>query len=351
MEVTHSDLARTALATIFLVVVVCGISGQLGVVLQVSSSLEVSYVDPEGDSFGPGSYNYSVTYSRVYRPEYFDLRRFSVRLEGETLKLFLSFTKVDNPLRSPLGFSPQVAHVYVAGKCENRRTDTHGLNVRLRAIDAWCISVVVAPNLGDYMSRVVFSDGKFQVIDSIYVSDNTIVVEIPASLIAREIDSDPATWRYLVAVSAYDPSAQDRLIRIGAEGSDAPVIYFGADQSILELIPKVLDILAETPEDQYFMLGTYSVIHGDIATVAAYPYAENTLLPSKPLIETMTIATTSIITETYVKAYYLPGVTNTVTSYVQVPKYGVELYSLAATSVILIVILAVILRKKGFPGK
>ncbi|MEM4549900.1 MAG: hypothetical protein QXG82_00480, partial [Sulfolobales archaeon] len=83
----------------------------------------------------------------------------------------------------------------------------------------------------------------------------------------------------------------------------------------------------------------------------AYPYVKGTLLPYKPIVEVITVTTTRAVTETYVRAYYLPGVTTTVVEYVQVPKYGLELYSLAIISAILVVILAAILSKGRFLSK
>ncbi|MEM3983947.1 MAG: glucodextranase DOMON-like domain-containing protein [Sulfolobales archaeon] len=317
------------------------------------SSLEVSYEDPENDSYGPGDYVYNPAYHETYRAEYFDLRSFSAKLDGDLIKLTLRFTNVSNPLQSPLGFSPQVVHVYIVGACDSGRTDTLGLNVRLRAIDAWCACIVIAPNIGDYVSRVVYRDGRTQALDRIYALNNSIIAEIPTTLIAEAVNNVNITaWRYFIAVSAYDPSSTDGLIRIGAAGSDAPIIYNKtADKLNLSYMPRVLDILAESVEDQLLMLSTYSATHGDIATVAAYPYVKGTLLPYKPIVEVITVTTTRAVTETYVRAYYLPGVTTTVVEYVQVPKYGLELYSLAIISAILVVILAAILSKGRFLSK
>ncbi|MCS7098905.1 MAG: hypothetical protein NZ925_00980 [Sulfolobales archaeon] len=279
------------------------------------------------------------------------MRNFSNKIEGDFFKILLGFTRIANPLKSPLGFSPQVVHVYIVGSCRSNRTETLGINVSLRAVDACCACVVVAPNLGNYVSRLVFAGGESLVLDKLYAVNNTIVAEVPARRVLEVVGGDVATWRYLVAVSAYDPASPDELIRIGVEKSDTPVVHAGANEESVRFLPRVLDILAKTTEDQYRMLSTFSPRHGDIATVGAYPYAENILLPAEPLVETLTVVTTSIATETYVRAYYLPGVTTTVTDYVQVPKYGLEPYLLAAISVTLLVILAFVLRKKEFSGK
>lgn len=342
VRVSSTIYARAALAVLLLVMMVLGLGSQLESVL-ATEELKVEYYDPEGDSRGPGDYVYNTAFHNIYRPEYFDLRKFSVRLRGDFLELVLSFINVSNPLRSPLGFSPQVVHVYIVGKCESRRIDTLGLNVRLRAVDAWCVSIIIAPNLGGYVSRVVYVDGRTQAIDRVYAKNNTIVAEIPAGVLAGVIEKNISAWRYFVAVSAYDSHSEDGLVRISAK-ENAPIIFNRTEAGGLEFLPRVLDVLAKTVEDQFSMLNTYSAVHGDIAAVAAYPYAENTVLPYKPLIETAT--TTRVVTETYVKAYYLPGVTTTIVEYVQVPKYGVELYSLALVSVVLVVILAAILSKK-----
>ncbi|MEM2307872.1 MAG: glucodextranase DOMON-like domain-containing protein [Sulfolobales archaeon] len=353
VRVADNVYVKSVFAVLLFAMMLLSICDCFKLAFAVSGSSEVSYEDPDNDSYGPGDYVYSSAFYDAYRAEYFDLRRFSAKLDGGIIKLTLSFTNLSNPLRSPLGFSPQIVHVYIVGACDNGRTDTLGLNVRLRAIDAWCACVVVAPNLGDYVSSVVYVDGRTQAVDRVYVLNNSIVVEIPTTIIAEAVDNINVTaWRYFIAVSAYDPSSRDKLVRIGAIGSDAPVIYNKTvDELNLRYIPRVLDILAESIEDQLLTLNTYSTTHGDIATVAAYPYVKGTVLPSKPVIEVVTITTTRAITETYVKAYYLPGVTTTVTEYVQVPKYGVELYSLALISVALVVILAATLSKRKFLSK
>ncbi|MEM4922170.1 MAG: glucodextranase DOMON-like domain-containing protein [Sulfolobales archaeon] len=350
MGVTNAMCAKSVFAVFLFMILLLGVRSLFGLVFATSESpLEVSYEDPEGDSYGPGNYIYNPALHDIYRAEYFDLRRFSAKLYGDLIKLTLTFTNVSNPLRSPLGFSPQIVHVYIVGACDSGRTDTLGLNVRLRAIDAWCVCIVVAPNIGDYVSRVVYRDGRTQVLNRIYVSNNSIVAEVPIALIAETVNNINVTaWRYFIAVSAYDPSSTDGLIRIGVVGSDAPLIYNKtADELSLRYLPRILDILAESAEDQLLMLNTYSAVHGDIATVAAYPYVKGTLLPYKPTVEIITVTTTKTITETYVKAYYLPGVTTTVLEYVQVPKYGLELYSLAIISIVLVIILAAILSKRS----
>lgn len=341
--------AGTAFAVSLVLLILLGLNTGLSPLLVAFSPSEASYDDPEGDSYGPGDYVYSTIFHDVYKAEYFDLKKFSIKLEGNFLRIALSLTNVSNPLQSPLGFSPQIIHVYIVGNCENGRIDTLGLNVRLRAVDAWCVCVVIAPNLSDQRPRVVRADGIAQTVDRIYVTDSTIVAEIPFTAFAGAIDTDMRAWRYFVAVSAYDPLSEDKLVRIAFKESDAPVVYNKTDERNLRFLPRVLDVLAKTSEDQFYMLNTYSATHGDIAIVVAYPYAENTTLPYRPLVETMAITTTRVVTETHVKAYYLPGMTTTVVEYVQVPKYGVELYSLALISVALVIILAVILSKGGRP--
>ncbi|MCX8184911.1 MAG: glucodextranase DOMON-like domain-containing protein [Sulfolobales archaeon] len=350
MAVYVNSLPKAIAVLLLFTIAAANIAGLLEFVSGASSPSKISYIDPEGDQYGPGGYKYRAV-SDTYRAEYFDLRSFSIEVVGGVVKISLGFTKVANPLNSPLGFSPQIAHIYIVGNCSSSKTETLGLNVRLRAVDAWCACVIVAPNLGGYLSKLVLAGGESIALDRLYVVNNTIVAEVPAVVIFESVGYNVATWRYLVAISAYDESSPDRLIRVGVEGEDTPIVYTGVSREDIRFLPRVLDILVETIEDQRYILSTFSARHGDIATVSAYPYAENTLLPLAPAVETSTVVTTSIVTETYAKIYYLPGATATVTNYVQVPKYGLELYILALTSVILLVVLAVVLSKKGFGGK
>lgn len=345
MNLSWMNVVRsTAVALLIATAVLLGSVPPFGPVFS-SAGFTVSYADPGGDAFGPGNYSYSTAFSDAYRAEYFDLRNFSVQLESDILRVSVSFTEIANPYESPLGFSPQVIHVYITGECDLRRTDTLGLNVKLRAVDAWCVAIIIAPNLGNQTPRVVFSDGRIEEIYRVYVSGNTIAAELPAELITGNVGGDPTKWRYFVAVSAYDPHSPDGLIRISSRDSETPVFYKNADLLTLKLLPRLLDMLAETADDQYSMLKNFSPTHGDVATVAAYPYAEGLLLPPMPSIEIFTYTVTKFMTETYIKVYTISGATATTTAYVQVPKYGLELYALAFMSAFLVVVLAAVLRK------
>lgn len=315
-------------------------------VLLATSSSKVVYTDPRGDAFGPGAYVFNPSLVENYKADYFDLTSFSVEINGSVIKFSIGLAALANPLNSPLGFSPQVVHIYIAGECGTKRSDTLGLNIRLRSVDSWCACVVVAPNLGNYISRIVLANGAEMMLKKIYVAgNNTIVVEIPSEQLLDVIEDSIEKWRFFVAVTAYDPKSPDGLITVGLPGSNASVIYNGTKLPNPALLPRVLDILASTTEDQYAMLSAYPLLRGDIATVAAYPYLEGLLLPFEFATRTEFATKTSFTTVTYLKVYEVPGVTATTTQYVQVPKYGMELYVLALVCVALVVILAYILRK------
>ncbi len=352
MESIGGKSLRSLLLALFLLAAVAsGSSSTSWSTSTTAGPLAVNFADPEGDPYGPGNYDYSSVFADAYRAEYFDLTGFSVRLEGDNVRLAVSFTNVSNPLESSLGFSPQVVHVYIVGRCENARTDTLGLNARLRAVDAWCACVIVAPNLGNYTSRIVLADGRIRAVDRIVVENNTIAAEVSLAMLVEATDANLTSWRYFVAVTAYDPDSPDGLVRISIEEREAPIVYTGEDRESLRFLPRILDMLAETSGEQYLMLSTYSAAHGDVATVAAYPYAEGTILPYVLRAITTTVTTPITVAETYVKVYTVPGVTTTVTEHVQVPKYGPELYALALVSVVLVVLLALSLDRRRFLGK
>ncbi len=306
---------------------------------------ESRFLDPEGDSDGTGDYYYRGT-EGVYRPEYFDLLEFYVSVSSAEVVFAARFKDLENPLKAPLGFSPQVVHIYVVDDgCAPRRVDTLGLNIKLRAVDAWCYAVVVAPGLGDLRPQLVYANGTVTPIDAIYVENKTVYARVQRDLLWR-LEADPSKWRYLVAVSAYDPGSPDGLVEISDEGGTSPIASRTADRETKRLLPRVLDILAESREDQYSMLRTYSSEYGDIAVVAAYPYAQGYQLPAeRTVVEILTYTVTSPVTKTFVKVYPLPNTTLTVVEGVQVPKYGIELYALATLSVVLTVALALVLRK------
>lgn len=336
-------------AVVTLLIVAMAISGVRVLpssVLLATSPSKVVYTDPQGDSFGPGAYVFNPSLTESYKPEYFDLTSFSVEIDSNVVRFSIGLRAIANPLNSPLGFSPQVVHIYIVGECSTRRSDTLGLNVRLRSADSWCASVVITPNLGNYNSRVVLANGTEIELKKIYVAENnTIVAEVPSEHLLDIVKGNVEKWRFFVAVTAYDPKSPDGLIDVGLPGSNASVIYNGTELPNPTLLPRILDILTDRVEDQYAMLGAYPLLRGDIATVAAYPYLEKLLLPFEFVTRVEFITTTSFATTTYLKVYEVPGVTTTTTQYVQVPKYGMELYVLALVCVALVVVLAYGLRK------
>jgi len=342
------DVFRAVLIVLIVIIAVSGVWTSPGGALLAASSDKVVYTDPRGDSLGPGAYTFNPSLAESYKLEYFDLTSFSVELNSSVIRFSIGLAALDNPLNSPLGFSPQVVHVYIVGGCSTKRSDTLGLNVRLRFEDSWCACVVIAPNLGSYSSRIVLANGTSVELKKIYVSGNdTIVAEIPAEQLLGTVEGSVDKWRFFVAVTAYDPKSPDGLISVGLPHSNASVIYNGTDLPNPALLPRVLDVLADTAEDQFAMLGTYPLLRGDIATVVAYPYLKGLLLPFEFVTRTELATTTSFATETYIKVYEVPGATATTTQYVQVPKYGVELYALALTCVALVVVLAYELARRS----
>jgi carbohydrate-binding DOMON domain-containing protein len=346
----RSSLRLIAVLATAFVAVSIGLNSSLLISTLGTDVIELRFSDPEGDSDGTGDYYYRDA-KDVYRPEYFDLLEFYVSVNSTEVVFAARFKELDNPLKAPLGFSPQVVHIYVVGgECAPRRVETLGLNVKLRAVDAWCYAVVIAPGLDYLRPQLVYANGTVAPIDAIHVENKTIYARIPRDLLQR-VEADPSKWRYLVAVSAYDPNSPDGLVEISDEGGASPIVSRTADSITKGLLPRVLDILAESREDQYSMLRTYSREYGDIAVVAAYPYVEGYQLPAeRTVVEILTYTVVNPVTETFVRVYPLPNMTITVVESVQVPKYGIELYALATLSVALTVVLALVLRK-GFLSK
>jgi carbohydrate-binding DOMON domain-containing protein len=341
----RSDLRLLAVLTLILVATSISLTRSQPLHTLGSKVTELRFPDPEGDSNGTGDYYYSGA-GDVYRPEYFDLLEFYA-LVGSTEVIFATkFKDLGNPLKAPLGFSPQVVHIYVVDDgCSPRRVETLGLNVKLRAVDAWCFVVVIAPGLGEQIPQLVYANGTVIPISDIRVENRTVYVRIPRDLL-QGVEVDLSRWRYLVAVTAYDPNSPDGLIEVVPEGGVSPVVSRTADNVTRKILPRVLDILAESKEDQYRMLRTYSREYGDIATVAAYPYLQGYQLPAeRTVVEVVTYTVISTVTKTFAKVYPIPNVTATVVESIQVPRYGVELYSLAALSVVLTIALALVLRR------
>ena len=245
-------------------------------VLQVPAAAAVSgnvifeMKDPIGDDDGAGGYQYPT--NSVFKPGVFDMTGFRVIDAGD--KLVFEVTVRDlggNPWGGPNGFCLQYVQIYVhttAGGPEN--TTTFGLNVQIDPEYAWSFALLIAPGWGSdpvpagqraaiYFANgtVVVQDGAFSV--SADPAANAIKAEVRKSLLP-DVDN-AGNWSYVVVLTSYDGYGPDRIRPFGVS-PDEWVVGAGEDMAtaiLFNAVPRVMDLLAPTPEEQYQMLRSFEI--------------------------------------------------------------------------------------------
>ena len=73
---------------------------------------EVTFQDPTGDDFGPGTYKYPT--DTVYKPGSFDLTGFSLKVKGDKATIEVTVnSNLEDPWRMGSGFSVQLVFVFI----------------------------------------------------------------------------------------------------------------------------------------------------------------------------------------------------------------------------------------------
>ncbi|MEZ0346322.1 MAG: glucodextranase DOMON-like domain-containing protein [Infirmifilum sp.] len=245
--------------------------------------------DPTGDDDGAGGYKYPK--ADVFVPGVFDLTRFRVVDQGSTLRFEVYVKDLGgNPWGGPNGFCLQYPHIYIHTTSKMPgRTDTFGLNVNLTADSAWHIAILLAPGWGSdpvpngEKSAIYFADGSVIVQDDkfkVYAdpATNSIVAEVAKDVLP---DADNASkWVYTVAVTSFDGYGNMRIRPFGLD-PDVWVVGAGAKHAkavLFNVLPRIMDLLAPTAQDQYAQLnsyvadknGTLAKIHG-VSSAATTP--------------------------------------------------------------------------------
>ena len=226
--------------------------------------------DPEGDDNGAGIYTYPK--NDVFKPGVFDLLELKVIDTGDTI-IFKSYFKNlgGNPWNGPNGFSLQYVQIYIHTTLNiTGRTDTFGLNVNLTDDSAWHVAVLIAPGWGSdpvpkgeraaiyyYNGSVIVQDDYFKVYA--IPSENSINAEVKKSLLL-DVNNEN-NWKFAVAVTSYDGYGPDRIRNFGVDASEW-VVGVGSKyaQAILKnVIPRIMDLLAPTEQDQYEQLNSFLI--------------------------------------------------------------------------------------------
>lgn len=313
-----------------------------------------SITDPVGDDHGPGTYKYPT--NDAFTNGSLDLTGFELLRyeEGNTTKYIgfrFSFRSLgENYLNTTYGWSVQAIQVYVTAVSGGvGRMDTFGLNAVIRPVDAWQFAVIAEPYdttnttslnplRGPVPPSLIFENGTI-VTDNITVvvnaTANYIEVRVPAEYLKNYL-SYVAAWRFIVAVSGFDPNSPGGVMPVRAPAGEG--VIGGAPASALNafVAPKVMDLLNPENGTQEQMLSSYFPDAGEPAVLAAYPAATGMSYPKPP--ETVTVTTTATYISTTTKTITTPEVQ-------AVEYFGPSTYALAAILVILLGALAYVLRK------
>ncbi len=271
--------------------------------------------DPEGDDNGVGTYVYPK--ADVFKPGVFDLVKFKVIDAGDKV-VFETYVKDlgGNPWNGPNGFCLQYIHIYVHTKLGvDGRTDTYGLNVNITKEHAWHFALLLAPGWGSdpvpageraalyyYNDTVIVQDKAFKVYGD--PARNAIVAEVSKELLLDV--EDISDWVYVVVLTSYDGYGSMRIRSFGVE-ADVWVVGVGKEHALAVLynvIPRIMDLLAPTAEEQYSMLSSYKIDREKGVGVPATIHGYGGVVPVTGATVTVTETTRVIETTTLVKTLY-----------------------------------------------
>ena len=275
--------------------------------------------DPTGDDDGAGGYKYPK--ADVFKPGVFDLTQFKVLDTGSTI-IFEVYLKDlgGNPWGGPNGFCLQYPQIYIHTSLKAPgRTDTFGLNVNLTDDSSWHIAILLAPGWGSdpvpsgEKAAIYLADGKIIVQDGnnlkVYAdpAKNAIIAEVSKSLLPDAENADK--WVYTVAVTSYDGYGTMKIRAFGLD-PDVWVIGVGSKHAkavLFNVVPRIMDLLAPTSEDQYSQLNTYvadkngtlAKIHGVSRASTAQPQQCTCPQPQPPQCPTCPVCPTPQPQQTY----------------------------------------------------
>jgi len=256
--------------------------------------------DPEGDDDGAGGYKYPK--ADVFKPGVFDMIKFRVVDSGETLLFEVYFKDLGgNPWGGPNGFCLQYPQIYIHTTLQTPgRKDTFGLNVNLTDDSAWHLALLLAPGWGSdpvpngEKAALYLSDGTVLVQGDVFKvyadpARNAIIAEVSKKFLPDVEHADK--WIYTVAVTSYDGYGSMKVRAFGIDPAEW-VVGVGSKHAkavLFNVVPRVMDLLAPTAQDQYSQLnsyvaeknGTLAKIHG-VSSFSTQPAQQQCSCPQPP---------------------------------------------------------------------
>jgi len=273
-----------------------------------SGGVLMDIADPEGDDDGAGGYGYPS--NPAFQPGVFDLLRFTMIDQGDKLMLRFVFKNLGgNPWGGPNGWSLQQIHVYVKTTMPaTGKKDTFGLGVEIA--HGWHMALLVAPGWGTdplpqgEKTALYYYDKDTPLVQNGVLkayadqSTNSIIVEVSKQVL-YDVEN-AGKWVIAVLVTSHDGYGENK-IRSFTIGGGEWQVNVPAEYSLAILngvLPKVLDVLAPTKQDQYSMLRSFNIDEKTPAQIYGVVYMITIYKPVLTPVITTTITSTTTITET-----------------------------------------------------
>jgi len=214
----------------------------------------VSFKDPKGDDFGPGTYTYPT--NADYKKGSFDLVEFEVKEKGSDLELtFTVAAAVEDPWGSAKwptpgnGFSLQMFHVYVDtdGKAGSGEANAlPGMNATFADDARWEKAIIVSPQANKEIATRL--DQKAKGLKDKVVLPKKVSAKgkkITALVAKADLGVDPAKagWQVLVASNeGFDKEPNNGILTRIVNEFEGDHRFGGGDDSDVD--PNFVDALA-----------------------------------------------------------------------------------------------------------
>ncbi len=215
--------------------------------LATSASAQVSFKDPMGDDFGPGTYTYPT--DTVYTKGSFDLTSFTLNVKGDKASVEVGVNaNLDDPWKMGTGFAVQMVMIFIDtdGKPGSGFTDgLPGLNVKFAPDSAWDKCIILSPQapsrVKDEVAQKAGGMASAVIVPTRTRGNGRI---ISATFDAKELGGgDPKTWGYQVVMQSNEgyPADKDILTRRVNE-YEGQHRFGGGNDGMCD--PHVMDVLA-----------------------------------------------------------------------------------------------------------
>jgi len=304
--------------------------------------LIVSFSDPEGDDNGAGGLKYPT--HRVFQPGVFDLLRLEVYVDEYNVYFKVVFKNLGgNPWNGSNGFCLQHIQIYILTTSQITPNNT-APGVTMHVYPGWHYLIVGVGGWNNTYEQGPWPSGSNPAIYSatgeliatkgvlfdVYAIPGEDAVEFKVSQTILVDVENILNWKFQVVIAGHDGLTSRDKIREVYPGEPSEWFFGGADPvaSTLGVQPKVVDLLAPTPRDQYSMLSSYDLVNVRPAVVYMAGYV---LIP--PLRTAPTIFTTTTI----IKSFTVTVTKTTgILTYTTIPTSVIETREVTTTKTLII---------------